>query len=59
MKDAASSVYNAATRGGMSITPDVLSVAIRAAVMECRDARGQLSLSKLYELTCDIENITP
>ena len=47
MQDAASRVYDAATRGGMSITPNALSVAIRSAVMECRDARGQLSLAKL------------
>ena len=59
MSESASRVYDAVTRGGMSITPNAISVAIRSAVMECRDARGQLSLSKLYELTCDIENITP
>ena len=59
MRDAASRVYDAATRGGMSITPNALSVAIRSAVMECRDARGQLSLAQLYELTCDIESIKP
>ncbi len=57
MQDAASRVFDAATRGGMSITPTALSAAIRSAVIECRDARGQLSLSKLYELTCEIESI--
>ncbi len=58
MSDAALRVYDAATKGGMTITPQVLVVAIRAAALECCDKEGCISLSQLFELTCSIENIT-
>ena len=57
MADSALIVYEAATRAGMSITPDVLVAAIRTAATECMDSTGQISLSKLYELTCELETI--
>ena len=59
MSDSANRVFDAATRGGMGITPTALAVAIRAAAMECRDETGQVSLAKLYELTCEINSIKP
>ena len=58
MSESALRVFDAATRGGMTITPQVLVVAIRTAMMECRDEMGQVSSTKMFELTCDIENIT-
>ncbi len=58
MSESALRVFDAATRGGMTITPQVIVVAIRAAMMECRDEMGQVSSAKMFELTCDIENIT-
>ena len=54
---AASRVFEAATEGGYTITPEALSVAIRVALMECRGSNGQVELSKVYELTCEIENL--
>ena len=56
---AASRVFNAATEGGYTITPEALVVAIRTALMECRDSKGQVELSKVYELTCELENLNP
>jgi len=58
MSDSALRVYNAATVGGMSITPEAIVVAIRTAAMECRDSDGNVSLAKIYELTCELENIS-
>jgi|TARA_R110001592_G_scaffold230739_1_gene487751 hypothetical protein len=58
MSESASRVYDAVTEGGMSITPDAIVAAIRCAAMECKDDKGNVSLVKLYELTCELENIT-
>ena len=52
-------VLDDATRGGMHITPTALSVAIRSAAMQCRDDNGNISISKLYELTCELEKLDP
>jgi len=54
---AASRVFNAASESGNTITPKALVAAIRVALMECRDSRGQIELSKVYELTCELENL--
>ena len=59
MTESASRVYDAVTAGGMSITPEAIAAAIRGAAMECRDEKGQISLAKLYELTCELESINP
>lgn len=48
-------VIDDATRGGREITPTALAVAIRSAVMQCRDERGNINLCQLYELTCELE----
>ena len=56
---AASRVFDAATEGGYTITPAALVVAIRASLMECRGENGQVDLSKVYELTCELENLNP
>ena len=55
----ASRVFDVATEGGYTITPQALAVAIRTAAIECRDDNGIVSLSRLYELTCDLENLKP
>ena len=57
MSDSASRVYDAVTAGGMSITPEAIAAAIRCAAMECRDEGGQISLARIYELTCELESI--
>lgn len=57
MSDSASRVYDAVTQAGMSITPEAIAAAIRCAAMECRDANGNVSLAKMYELTCELESI--
>ncbi len=57
MSESASRVYDAVTEGGMSITPEAIAAAIRCAAMECRDAKGNVSLSRMYELTCELESI--
>lgn len=59
MSESASRVYDAVTAGGMSITPEAIVAAIRCAAMECRDTNGNISLAKLYELTCELESINP
>lgn len=59
MSESASRVYDAVTVGGMSITPEAIVAAIRCAAMECRDTNGNISLAKLYELTCELESINP
>ena len=56
---AASRVFEAATEGGYSITPEALVAAIRTALIECRDKAGYIDLSKVYELTCELENLNP
>ena len=56
---AASEVFEAATRGGYHITPQAIAEAIRAAAMKARDENGQINISKLYELTCEIESLKP
>ena len=58
MSESALRVFDLATRGGMNITPEAIVVAIRSAMIECTDEMGQVSSSKMFELTCDIENIT-
>lgn len=50
-------VFESAIKGGYEITPQALAVAIRAAAMECRDSNGNISLAKMYELTCQLESI--
>ena len=57
MSESASRVYDAVTEGGMSITPEAIAAAIRCAAMECRDSDGNISLSRMYELTCELESI--
>ena len=57
MADSALRVYEASTQAGMSISPDVLVAAIRTAAIECMNSSGQISLLKLYELTCELESI--
>ncbi len=59
MSESASRVYDAVTAGGMSITPEAIAAAIRCAAMECRDEEGQISLARMYELTCELESINP
>jgi hypothetical protein len=59
MTESASRVYDAVTAGGMSITPEAIAAAIRCAAMECRDQKGQISLARMYELTCELESIKP
>ena len=59
MSESASRVYDAVTAGGMSITPEAIAAAIRCAAMECRDEKGQISLARMYELTCELESINP
>ena len=46
---------DSATQGGYEITPAAIAVAIRAALMECKDSKGQLCIGNLYELTCELE----
>ena len=58
MSPQVSRILDAATEGGYEITPAAIAVAIRAALIECRDSRGQLSLSNLYELTCELDRTT-
>jgi len=55
----ADKVFEDAILGGMEITPAALAAAIRSALIECRDPRGQLSLAKLYELTCELDRKKP
>ena len=57
MSESASRVYDAVTEGGMSITPEAIAAAIRCAAMECRDANGNISLTRMFELTCELESI--
>ena len=59
MTESASRVYDAVTAGGMRITPEAIAAAIRCAAMECRDEKGQISLARMYELTCELESINP
>ena len=59
MSESSSRVYDAVTAGGMSITPEAIAAAIRCAAMECRDEKGQISLARMYELTCELESINP
>lgn len=54
---AASEVFEAATRGGNYITPQAISEAIRVAIINSKDDSGQISILKLYELTCEIESL--
>ena len=58
MYDSASRVYDAVTQAGMSITPEAIAAAIRCAAMECQDSNGNVSLAKMYELTCELEAIS-
>lgn len=55
MEDTVSRVMNATLAGGNQITPLSVSVAIRSALMECKDANGKIDIQCLYELTCDLE----
>jgi len=48
-------VINDASMGGSTITPLALAVAIRSAAMQCRDEHGNISISRLYEFTCELE----
>ena len=59
MSDSSSRVYDAVTQAGMSITPEAIAAAIRCAAMECRDANGNISLARIYELTYELESINP
>jgi len=56
--DRAILVFEDATVAGREITPPALAIAIRSALIHCRDDRGQLSVAKLYDLTSDLENLT-
>jgi len=58
MSPQVSRILDAATQGGYEITPAAIAVAIRAALMESRDSKGQPSLSSLYELTCELDRTT-
>ena len=49
------SVIEDATAAGREITPAALAVAIRSAVSQCIDERGNVNLGRLYELTCELE----
>lgn len=51
-------VFEASIEGGREITPVALSTAIRAAAMQCRDSSGNISIARLYELTCELESLT-
>ena len=54
MSEKASRVYDAACGGGHEITPASIGVAIRAALLECTDEKGNLNLPELYNLTGDL-----
>ena len=49
-------IFEDSTQGGREITPSALAIAIRSAAMQCRDEMGNVSISKLYQLTCELEN---
>lgn len=55
MSPQVSRIFEAATEGGYEITPAALAVAIRAALIESKDNKGQPSLSNLYQLTCELD----
>jgi len=55
--DKADIVFQAATLGGYGITGHALSIAIRAAIIECTDENGKLNVTDLYDLTCKLERI--
>jgi len=55
MSPQVSRILDAATQGGYEITPAAIAVAIRAALMESRDSKGQPNISNLYQLTCELE----
>jgi len=48
-------VIEDATKDGTEITSTALASAIRSAVMQCRDEKGNVSLGRLYEFTCELE----
>ena len=54
MSQKASRVFDAACEGGHEITPASLGVAIRAALLECTDDKGNLNLPELYNLTGEL-----
>lgn len=58
MSPEVSRILDAATQGGYEITPAAIAVAIRAALMESRDSQGQVNLSNLYQLTCELDKTT-
>ena len=58
MSPQVSRILEATTQGGYEITGPALAVAIRAALMECRDSTGQPSLTELYQLTCELDRTT-
>ena len=51
-------VFEASIEGGREITPAALSTAIRVAAMQCRDGNGNVSIARMYELTCELENLS-
>ena len=49
-------VMEASTEGGYTITPAAIAVAIRAALVECQNESGQVTIQSLYEFTCELES---
>lgn len=53
-ENSASRILDSAGKGG-HVNPTALAVAIRAAVKECLDHNGMVSMASLYELSCQLE----
>ncbi len=53
-ENSVSRILDSAERGGY-VNPTALAVAIRAAVKECLDHNGMVSMASLYELSCQLE----
>ena len=53
-ENSASRILDSAGKGG-HINPTALAVGIRAAVRECLDHNGMVSMTSLYELSCELE----
>ncbi len=55
--DKAQKVFDATLLGGSILSGKALAVAIRQAMAECTDSKGNLNVSELYDLTCKLERI--
>ena len=53
-ENSASRILDSAGKGG-HVNPTALAVGIRAAVRECLDHNGMVSMAALYELSCELE----